>query len=136
MNNYTTARLPLRVSERVVVLMQRFSPDFPVYTLVPTYVFGQRIAIGESLSYSYAITEVDDSYAWGAHMIPRKGLNVNLRWLNQETGETLKQKDFFIAWDVNPENLANHMESLTDELLEQWFKEREKKSKKGKKNDA
>ena len=75
--------------------------------------------------FRYTINVVDDSYLWGAHTVPRRGSEIVLSHL--ATGE---EKRFYLAGAVNHVSLAAHMDSLTDDLMGQWFNKREKKTKK------
>jgi hypothetical protein len=47
-----------------------------------------------------------------------------------------KQKHFFLAGKKSVDSIIAHMGTLTDELCEQWFKEREHGKKKKKKGDT
>jgi hypothetical protein len=48
---------------------------------------------------------------------------------------TGKTKTFWIGYPIDLDRLANHMDSLTDDLCSSWFREREKKPKKEKKTE-
>lgn len=83
--------------------------------------------VGETKSYSYMVRLVDDTYKLGAHDVPRKGL---LLVLVQRATEKLKE--FYLAGRDDPDRAIRHFDTLTDDLLSQWFKEPEKKVKKEK----
>ena len=85
------------------------------------------MALFSQHKFHFIIRRVNDSYQWGAHTVPRQGNEIVLTRV-----ETSEVKRFFIATDIHHDALSGHMNSLTDDLLEQWFNKREKKPKKEK----
>lgn len=80
-------------------------------------------SIGEGGKFSFRVDEVNDVKPWGAHLIPRTGIDVMLR--HDETGEV---KTFFMAAGQG-RSIHSHMRSLTDDLLMSWFEKRKPKKK-------
>ena len=78
--------------------------------------------------FSYTVADVNDVVQWGAHSVTREGVEVVLTHL--ETGAS---KIFFMAGKRDHGPVKAHMDSLTDDLMLQWFVTRERKPKKDKK---
>lgn len=72
--------------------------------------------------FSYRASVISDEVQVGPWKVKRLGVLVKLKHL--PTGDI---KEFFLAGKSNVAPIQRHFDSLTDDLLLQWFKKREVK---------